>query len=168
MKNLYIDFDGVIMDTITSSREMMLKKGIDYKDSNKAEEITSFYANLDWAKFLNETKELNDAFLCIDKIMKSNKFNASILTHCNSLNEIISKVKFIRKFNKDITVIPVPRKISKTNMVNTKEAILIDDYSGNLREWAEAGGIGVRFSTKLNGKGFHVIDKLDQILDINF
>ena len=51
-------------------------------------------------------------------------------------------------------------------MVHTKGAILIDDYSGNLREWENEGGIGIRFSTKLNGKGFRVIDKLDQILDM--
>ena len=34
------------------------------------------------------------------------------------------------------------------------------------KEWKDAGGIGIKFSTELNGKGFVVIDKLDQILDI--
>ena len=63
-------------------------------------------------------------------------------------------------------MILVPKSISKTNMIHTKDSILVDDYSGNLREWEHMGGIGVRFSTKLNSKGFKVIDKLDKLLDI--
>ena len=51
-------------------------------------------------------------------------------------------------------------------MVHTENSILIDDYAGNLREWEKAGGIGVRFSEKLNGKGFHVINHLDQVIDL--
>jgi hypothetical protein len=53
-------------------------------------------------------------------------------------------------------------------MVNATNAILIDDYAGNLREWTEAGGIGIRFSLELESKGFIVIDRLDQILNIEF
>ena len=53
-------------------------------------------------------------------------------------------------------------------MVNVNNAILIDDYTGNLKEWEENGGISVRFSTKLSGKGYKVIDKLDQILELEF
>ena len=63
-------------------------------------------------------------------------------------------------------IIPVPKKISKTKMVHTKGAILIDDYSGNLMEWEDEGGIGIRFSSTLDSKGFKVIDRLDKILDI--
>ena len=51
-------------------------------------------------------------------------------------------------------------------MVHTKDAILIDDYSSNLTEWEASGGIGIRFNEKLNGKGFRVINKLDQILEV--
>ena len=75
-------------------------------------------------------------------------------------------IKFIRKYYKDITIIPVPKSISKTKMVHTKDSILIDDYSGNLREWEKEGGISVRFSLELESKGFKVIDRLDQIIDM--
>lgn len=166
MKNLYIDFDGVIMDTITSSTIMLKDLGIDYKNKEHGEKITQFYANLDWAEFLNNTDQINDGFDCIKEIMDKRIFNVSILTHCNSLHEMASKVRFIRKYNKDITIIPVPRFISKTNMVNTQNSILIDDYAENLKQWSEAGGTSIRFSTKLSGKGFIVIDKLDQVIDL--
>ena len=53
-----------------------------------------------------------------------------------------------------------------TKMVHSKDSILIDDYSGNLREWEKEGGISVRFSLELESKGFKVIDRLDQIIDM--
>ena len=119
-------------------------------------------------KSIRRNTIINDGINCIHKILESNKFNVAILTHVNSLDEAVQKVKYIRKYLEDITVIPVPKAISKTKMVRSKDAILIDDYSGNLREWESEGGIGVRFSLKLNGKGFRVIDKLDQILDMDY
>jgi len=51
-------------------------------------------------------------------------------------------------------------------MVQTAGSILVDDYAGNLREWESEHGIAIRFSPKLNGKGFLVINRLDQIIDI--
>lgn len=165
MLNLYIDFDGVILDTINTTYDMIEKLEIDCQDN---ENVRKFYAELDWKKILDKTPVINDGINCIYKIIESNKFNVSILTHINSLNEAVQKVKYIRNYFKDITVIPVPKAISKTEMVQTKGAILIDDYCENLKEWEKEGGIGVRFSTKLNGKGFRVIDKLDQIIDMEF
>ena len=144
MKNLYIDFDGVIVDSIRVTYDM-----------------------LNWKQILSLTPIINDSFTCIDKIIDSNKFNISILTHVNSLDEAIAKVNYIRKYAKSVTIIPVPREISKTKMIDAKDAILIDDYSGNLKEWEAAGGIGIQFSTDLTkDKGFKVIDKLDKIIDM--
>lgn len=165
MKQLYIDFDGVILDTITYPYELMEKKGI---DTNSFEQVSKFYTELDWKEFIKKVPIIHDAFDCIQKIIDSKQFEVSILTHVNTLDEAIEKVKYIRKHLSDITIIPVPRKISKTKMVHAEGAILIDDYTGNLKEWQEAGGIGVRFSTKLSSKGYPVIDYLDQVLDMDF
>ena len=71
-----------------------------------------------------------------------------------------------RHFKDDITIIIVPGKISKTKMVHSEGAILVDDFSSNLREWEEVGGIAVRFNTKLESKGYKVIDRLDKLLDM--
>lgn len=166
--NLYIDFDGVIMNTIDVTYEDLKNTGLNIKNPENAEKVRDFYAAIDWKNLLNNRAQIiNDAMNCIKKIIASNKFNVSILTHINSLNEAIEKVKYIRKYLKDITIIPVPKEISKTSMVHTEGAILIDDYVGNLEEWREHKGIGVKFSTKLNGKGFPVIDRLDQIIDLD-
>lgn len=163
MKQLYIDFDGVILDTITYPYEYVEKKlGLEINVEN----MGKFYSELDWKQFLKKVPVINDSISCIQKIIDSGKFNVSILTHITTLEEAVEKVKYIRKYFKDITVIPVPKKISKTKMVHTKGAILIDDFAGNLNEWTEAGGIGVRFSPKLSSKGYPVIDRLDQIMDL--
>ena len=98
--------------------------------------------------------------------MSSGKFDVAILTHVNSMNEIIQKVSFIRKYLRDVTIIPVPKSISKTKMINARFSILVDDYPVNLNEWKEAGGIGVRFDLDLDGKGFLVIDHLDELLEL--
>ena len=163
MINLYIDFDGVILDTINVTMELMNQQNIDIKDVGK---VRKFYTTLDWQHVLSITPEINDSLSSIQKLLDTKLFNISILTHVNSLNEAIQKVHYIRKFFKDITVIPVPKVISKTKMVQTAGSILVDDYAGNLREWESEHGIAIRFSPKLNGKGFLVINRLDQIIDI--
>ena len=164
MKELYIDFDGVILDTIGESYKMMDEAGIDKKNY---EDCFKFYSNLDWVDMIKKSPEINDSMNCIKKIMESGKFRVSILTHITTLEEGIAKINYIRRRLKDITVILVPKKISKTKMVHSEGSILVDDYAGNLREWENAKGIGIRFSTKLNGKGFLVIDKLDKILELD-
>lgn len=163
MKNLYIDFDGVIMNTIEITYQDMIDKNIN-QDNQK--EVRDYYKNLDWKELLRNSKVINDGINCMNKIIESERFEVFILTHINSLHEAVEKIKFIRKYFKGITIIPVPRELSKTEMVHVEDSILIDDYAGNLKEWQEKGGIAIRFSEKLHGKGFIVIDKLDKILDI--
>ncbi|MBR3199219.1 MAG: hypothetical protein IKG27_04315 [Bacilli bacterium] len=163
MKNLYIDFDGVICNTIEVTYKMLDDLGIDKKEQDK---VAEFYKNLDWESVLNICEIINDGMDNIKKIMKSEKFNVAILTHVSSINEVVAKVKYIRKYLKDVTIIPVPKAISKTNMINARFSILVDDYPENLNEWKEAGGIGVRFDLDMDGKGFLVIDHLDELLNL--
>lgn len=163
MRNLYIDFDGVIMNTIEITYQDMIDKNIN-QDNQK--EVRDYYKNLDWIELLKKAKVINDGIKCMNKIIESERFEVSILTHVNSLHEATEKIKFIRKYFKGITIIPVPRELSKTEMVHVQDSILIDDYAGNLEEWQEKGGIAIRFSEKMHGKGFIVINKLDKILDI--
>ena len=158
--NLYIDFDGVILDTINPLYQKL------QEDNIPEDKIKDFFINYDWTKIIKDQYIINDSIDCIQKIIDSNKFNLAILTHVNSLHEAELKIKYLRKYLKDITIIPCPKAISKTKMVHTKDSILVDDYAGNLREWEKEGGIPVRFSQKMNGKGFKVVDKLDQLIEM--
>lgn len=162
MKNLYIDFDGVIYNSIDVSYKIAEEENI----TKDYESYYQFFKNLDWCAVLEKSEEINNAFDNIRKIIDSNKFNVFILTHVVSLEEAEFKVKLIKDKIKDITIIPVPKNLSKSMMVNVSDAILVDDYPENLREWAKAGGIGVRFDLDMDGKGFPVICHLDELIEM--
>lgn len=162
-KELYIDFDGVILDTITKLYEDKDKK---FKRHITEAEMRVFCAEYPWKNILIDKYIINNSIEAIKKIIVSEKFNVSILTHINSLNEGIQKVHYLRRYFKDITIVLCPKAISKTKMVHSKGAILIDDYSGNLREWAEEGGIPVKFSNQEESEEFVVINDLTRIIDM--
>lgn len=164
MRNLYIDFDGVIVDTIRVTYDMLDRLEVDKTDFSK---MSEFYSNLNWKQLLSLTSIINDSFNCIKKLYESNKFNIAILTHVNSLDEAVAKINYIRKYFNDVTIIPVPREIAKTKMCLTKDSILVDDFSGNLEEWEKAGGVGVKFSIDKDKESkYIIIDKLDKLIDL--
>ncbi len=162
-KNIYIDFDGVILDTITPLYN-------DYQTQNISKEnAKEFFVNYPWDTIIDDKYIINNAIEDIQEIInsnKSNKFNLAILTHVNSINEAVLKINYLRQYFKDITIIPCPKEVSKTKMIHTKDSILIDDYAGNLREWKQEGGVGVRFNREGNGKGFLTIKDLKEIIDM--
>lgn len=160
-KNLYIDFDGVILDTITP-----LYKDFEKLNDEDKEDPKKFFENYPWKEIIDDKYILNNAINELNEIIKSNEYNLAILTHVNSINEAVLKIKYLRRYFDDITIIPCPKEISKTQMIHTKQSILIDDYAGNLREWEAAGGIGIRFNTKGEEKGFKTINRLSQIINM--
>ena len=58
MKNLYIDFDGVIYNSIEVSYKIAEEENIN-KDY---ESYYQFFKNLDWCAVLEKSDEINDAF----------------------------------------------------------------------------------------------------------
>ena len=162
IKNLYIDFDGVILDTIT-----FLYQDEKYNSNLKnEEEMVKYFSEFPWEKIITDENILCDSINSIKKIIASNKFNLAILTHVNSIKEAVLKINYLGKYFKDITIIPCPKQISKTKMVQTKDAILVDDYSGNLREWNKEGGIAIKFSLDSEPEEFPVINNLEKIIDM--
>ena len=51
-------------------------------------------------------------------------------------------------------------------MTQTKDAILVDDYSGNLKEWEEKGGIGVKYTREKEDCKYLNINNLDELLEL--
>ena len=163
MKQLYIDFDGVILYTMTRSYEELKKENIDIKNQEK---VMEFFRNLDWKKLIEETNEINDSINEIKKICDSKKFNVYILTHINSTNEMIEKIKYLHKNLPQVTVVSVPKQIPKTEVVNPSAAILIDDYSGNIKEWQKKLGIGIKFVKELEGSDYPEITHLSEVINM--
>lgn len=163
MKQLYIDFDGVILDTMSKTYKVLEKENIDKKDSKK---VMEFFRNLDWKKLIEETDEINDSINEIKKICASKKFNVYILTHVNSTNEMVEKIKYLHEKLPLVTIVSVPKEIPKTEVVNASAAILIDDYSGNIREWQKKLGIGIKFVKELEGSEYPEITHLSEVIDM--
>ena len=70
MIRLYIDFDGVVMDSIPPLYDALEKSGVNV---NKEEEIREFFANYDYNNVVNDKLLLNDSINCINKLIKSKK-----------------------------------------------------------------------------------------------
>lgn len=164
MRRLYIDFDGVVMDTIPLLYNELEKNNV---SMDNEEQIRNIFSSFDFKKIIKDKNILNDSIECINKLLESKRFEVAFLSHVNSLDEGIVKIKYLRRhFKDDITIIIVPKQVSKTKMVHSEGAILVDDFSGNLKEWEEAGGISVRFSKELESKGYRVLNRLDSLLDM--
>ncbi len=161
---LYLDFDGVILDTISVTYQMIEDQNLQTRD-----EILNFYRTLDWNNLLKISPVMNDSINCIRKLIKTNIYDISVLTHVNSKHEEEEKIKMINRQFPDLEIIPCPKVIDKCDFVDPTGAILVDDYLPNLEKWEEKGGISVKFSDK-NKKNdrFITITRLDQLLDIKF
>ena len=64
MKKLYLDCDGVILDTINKSYEMIKSKNL-----QSEEDIRSFYRDLDWEELIILSGEIDDAISKIKKLV---------------------------------------------------------------------------------------------------
>lgn len=157
---LYLDFDGVILDTMNELDSMITD--LDIIDNEDL--LREFYINVDWDKLLNYTKEINDSINNIKKLIDSNLYDIEILTHVNSEKEGNAKINYLSKVLPGVNVIITPKIIEKSDMVNPLNAILVDDYSKNLLSWKEKGGIAIKFSNKLDER-FITINNLYKLFE---
>lgn len=164
MNDLYLDFDGVLVDTMRVTYKRMRELGIDISNNVLTSE---YYRNLNWENLLNNIEEIDNAFYYIKKLKETKMYNISILTTVNSLEEAVAKISYIRKRDKDIDIIIVPKGIEKHIVVKSKNAILVDDYSGNLKTWQENGGIPIKFANKDNDK-YITINSLKNLTEKTF
>ena len=91
MIKLYLDFDGVILNTIDVTYADLEKKNITDLD-----EIDEYYKNLDWFELIDNCEEINNSISNIKKIIKSNLYDVNILTHIKTKSEIKAKEKYLK------------------------------------------------------------------------
>lgn len=161
MIKLYLDCDGVILDTINRSYQMIKEAGI-----TDEMEVRKFYSSISWEKLIRESGEIDNSISKIKELVKY--FDVEILTHVNSDNEAMVKKKYFAGVLPGVNVITVPKNIAKADFVDPEGAILVDDFSPNLEYWEEKGGISVKFSDSGKECPYIVITDLLQLLDIEF
>lgn len=134
---IYIDFDGVILDTDTTIDNIISDKNIDKLE---------YIKNCDWDNLLNNTDIINNSL----KYLKESKRDINLLSKISTLEEGIGKVKYLKDNGIDMNINLVPNKISKSDIVNPEDNILIDDKVYNLDEWKSKGGIPIFFNKDNN------------------
>lgn len=135
----YVDFDGVIMDTF-------LPIFGDYKKKTMADGTfisdKEHVQTVDWNLALKNSLIINDAIEIIKLVD-----DISILTRIYSMeNEGVAKVKFLRELGVKCDIILAPYDLKKTEVVNARGNILIDDSLFNLEDWEKASGIPIFFN----------------------
>ena len=138
---LYFDFDGVILDTEFLIFEDWRKNRDKYKKLGW--DKIKYLKNVDWEYVLNNSKIINDSIYYLKQIDPEESF---ILTKIHSLeNEGAKKVKWSRARDIKQPIILVPYNLDKTNIVNAKGNVLVDDSLNNLDDWDKCGGQSVFF-----------------------
>lgn len=138
---LYIDFDGVILDTEDVLFEEW-RKNPDSLILPETEKI-KYIQNKDWNYILNNSEIINDAIKYLNMMDPSKSF---ILTKVHSLrNEGMEKIKWLREKGVKQNVILVPYMLKKTDVVDAYGNILIDDCLKNLDDWKANGGNPIFF-----------------------
>lgn len=158
---LYIDFDGVILNTIEVSYKQIKEK---YGDNATTEESAKFYQSINWESFIKECSPINNSIENLRKIMESNLYDVTILTHVLSDHEQVEKEKYLEEQLPGIKIIAVKKPSPKWDAVDCKDAILVDDYSENLYDWEEHGGIAIKFTQKNKQYDFMTINSLETLL----
>ena len=148
--NLYLDCDGVILDTIPAIDKALQKVGYTYKGQSKNEPfMKDFLKNkFNWEEEIELIPILDDSVNKIKKLDKEDIFNIKILTHVISDKEAKAKEKLFAELLPNIEVITVPKEIKKTEMVEVKNGILVDDFLPNVVDFNSEGGIGIKFAGK--------------------
>lgn len=156
MRDLYIDCDGVIFDTIRYGFIEMKELGVNTKNDD---DITEYFRNCDWNKLIDLGGIINEATEKIKILDESNEFNTvQVATHrCSYLEGVIKTDKF-KELIPNVKIITIPKKISKHHALNARGNILIDDAKSKILDWINDGGIGILFSEQVD----HLIYPNDQ------
>lgn len=139
---IYIDFDGVILNTTPQIFDEWLDNNddINIKELEKIEYIKC----RNWHKILRESMVIDDA---ISVLKNMDVKNTAILTKVHSLeNEGAEKIRFLREMGVKLEVILVPYPLKKTEVVNANGNVLIDDTIHNLDDWSKCGGKCIFFN----------------------
>lgn len=138
---LYIDFDGVILDTEVLLFEEWRKNP--KRHSLPEIEKIKYIQNSNWDYILNNSVIINDSIYYLKQMDLA---QSTILTKIHSLNnEGVSKIKWLRAKGVKQNIILVPYKLKKTDVVDACGNTLIDDCLKNLDDWSNNNGNPIFF-----------------------
>lgn len=141
---LYLDCDGVILDTIDTAYYLMQQVGLDI---NSSQVIHDYFVNVDWNILIYEAGFINRSITKIKRLESLHLFKEIVILTKTSGNEHEEKIKRILfgKLLPEIRVITVDFSDNKDEVVNPVGQILVEDSLNNAKRWSLAGGISIIF-----------------------
>ena len=148
--DIFIDFDGVILDTINYTKDELLRQhNIDLYSHNRDniendKIVSTFFKNIDWETLIKYTPEINSSIKFINLIKDSNIYNPIIYSAVNSEKEEKVKNIFIKEklHNVEFKTTNKPPKKCTNDF-----SVLIDDDDYNLKYWS---GYPIHFNSNPN------------------
>ncbi len=140
MMKIYVDFDGVICDTednLFEHYKLLRSCGIEVDKER-------YVSNFNWHQLLIDSPIIANAL----ENIKGSLYDISILTRVHSFNEAYQKIKMLRENGLTNEIIIVPPHMKKSEVVDAKGNVLIDDQMNNLSDWYNDGGISIFFNQK--------------------
>ena len=136
-RRIYVDFDGVIKDTYEPLFEDYWKR----RNNGEFIDDTEHVIKKDWIYVLDNSPVINDAIRILNEVE-----NVFVCTRIHSLeNEGVAKIRDMRKLGLQCDIILVPYQLKKTDVVDARGNILVDDAIFNLDEWAAKDGFPIFF-----------------------
>lgn len=150
---VFIDFDGVILD----SEERMLdrKYSLGFHNHKDEKEFDKYfnYTNLhyeEWDYIIRQANSLNDSVEIIREL-ENLKRKIAILTKIHTLYEMKVKIEDLRNHRKiNCPIFFVSPGIKKHDIIIPNGQLLIDDSEKNIKLWIENGGKGLIFDKTIS------------------
>lgn len=156
-KELYIDFDGVILDSQERFKKIML-------DNTNFEDWINYLSSIEWYNFLRECMEIDESLTTIQKLQKYKNLKG-IITRIHTFNEGIEKVNFLRENKIEVPVFYVlPEQNKSSVVIPNKNRILIDDDIKNCFDWENNGGEAILLDSKVKEENKKIIKSLKTLL----
>lgn len=136
---IYIDCDGVILDTLQYCIPMLLEQhNIDYSTHDRSIEeqdkiVEQFFSNLDWNLILHNATKINGSIDFIKLMQNSSLYYPIIYSAVNSEEEAAQKSIFFREQVPGIDCKFIQAR--KPKQCDDDKSILIDDDDFNLTHW---------------------------------
>lgn len=157
-QTFYIDFDGVVLDTMPIYRSIMIKYNLQGDDG-------MIFRYLNVSDVLNKKRAINNSLEILKKVQ--DKLNIRILSKINNDYEARLKREFLESCGINIPFIGVPQYERKSNYADrvNENAVLFDDLKDNIDDWLSAGGTALYF-TKSKYKEYDTVFSLIDLLEL--
>ena len=153
----YIDCDGVLLNT----EELLYRDYNIARRTNPNLSMKDYLYTINWDALLDEAKPINNSLSILKQYPTE---DVMILTKVFTLKEGDSKIRYFRKHQVENNIILVPNYLEKSEVVEAKGNILVDDSIKNLQDWDNHEGYSIYF-----GEGqshFQNVTSIDDVLDL--